>query len=148
MEKEKIEQLRAEKSLGKLLLATHRDFTRRVIEKISRYGHDGLTPSHASLLRYIPLTGARLTDLAEKTEMSKQSVSEVIDELVKKGYLKRVPEEKDLRAKKVCFTEHGEKLLTDGIKAVKEVRAEYAAIIGEEAMNNLESSLSKIINFL
>ena len=145
MDKKEIEQKRSEKSIGGLSLGVHRDFTRRLIEKLKKYGYDSFTPSQILLVRFIPLEGIRQGLLTEQAGISKQSVAELIEELVKKGCLKRVKDTKDLRAKKICFTETGKKLLVDGMEAVKEVRSEYIEIVGEEALLIVENVLRKIL---
>jgi len=133
------------KSLGWLFLAAHRDFTKRLLEKMKLRGHEGFNNSNVQILRYIPLEGIRLTDLAKTTEISKQSVSEVVDELVIKGYLKKESDTKDLRAKKISLTELGEKLLSDGREVIKEIQLEYTEIVGEDALKQIEDSINLII---
>ena len=44
---------------------------------------------------HLPAEGCRLTELAQKANMSKQAMSELVDELVGLGYLVRFPDPKD-----------------------------------------------------
>ena len=47
----------------------------------------------------------RLTELATLAGMTKQSVGEIVDDLVDLGYVERIPDPADSRAKLICLTE-------------------------------------------
>ena len=51
--------------------------------------------------------GSRLTELAERARMTKQSVGEVATDLEQRGYVERVPDPADGRAKIIRLTERG-----------------------------------------
>ena len=60
--------------------------------------------------------GSRLTDLAERAHMTKQSVGEVTTELERRGYLERVPDPGDGRAKIIRLTERGRDAQALGVR--------------------------------
>jgi DNA-binding MarR family transcriptional regulator len=65
-------------------------------------------PTHGCVFRYVRGPGLRLTDLAERANMTKQSVGEIVDDLAARGYVKRIPDPEDKRAKLICLTDRGE----------------------------------------
>src|SRR2546430_13380949 len=58
-----------------------------------------IRPTHGCVFRFVRADeGMRLTDLARFAGMTKQSVGEMVDDLVERGYVERVPDPEDGRA--------------------------------------------------
>jgi DNA-binding MarR family transcriptional regulator len=76
------------------------------------------------------LDGIRLTRLADKSRMTPQALGELVDDLVELGYLRRVPDPTDGRAKLIVFTGRGREALHWGLDAVAGVEAELAEVLG------------------
>src|SRR3954470_505974 len=70
-------------------------------------GYSELRPAHACVFGTIRPEGNRLTELAERADMTKQAVGEVVSELEGIGYVERVPDPSDGRAKIIKLTERG-----------------------------------------
>src|SRR5687768_10652898 len=70
-------------------------------------GHPEIRPGHGCVFRFVDTDGTRLTELAERAQMSKQAVGEVVSDLERMGYVERVPDPADGRAKIIRLTEHG-----------------------------------------
>ena len=62
-------------------------------------GYDEIRPAHGCVFRFIEPSGSRLTVLAEQSGFTKQAVGEVADDLEKLGYVERIPDPLDGRAK-------------------------------------------------
>jgi DNA-binding MarR family transcriptional regulator len=73
-------------------------------------GYDDLTAAHVGLWRYPGLDGLRPTELADRVEITKQSVNELLGHLEHRGYLQRVPDESDGRARVIRLTAKGRRL--------------------------------------
>ena len=86
----------------------------------------------------------RLVDIAEINGMSKQAIGQIANEIEELGYIQRIPDLHDGRAKNLVFTELGERLIQDSIAMVEEVEAEFAQMIGEEKIQQLESLLAEL----
>jgi DNA-binding MarR family transcriptional regulator len=71
----------------------------------------GLRPLHAMLL--VPLLGGgrHASDLAETLGVSRQAVAQVVSRLEQDGYLTRVTDPGDARAKLICLTPRGRSAL-------------------------------------
>src|SRR5215471_3209929 len=61
-------------------------------------GAPRLRRSHTALLPHIDLGGTRVSDLAHRLGVSKQAVSELIDDLEAAGVVERLPDPDDARA--------------------------------------------------
>ncbi|HYY55205.1 MAG TPA: MarR family transcriptional regulator [Candidatus Dormibacteraeota bacterium] len=88
--------------------------------------------------------GTRLTELAERAAMTKQSMGELVDDLVARGYLERTPDPRDARARIVRPTARGRRHLRDARKVVGEVEAELERRIGPGRARALREALREI----
>ena len=70
--------------------------------------------------------GSRLTELAERARMTKQSVGEVTTDLEQRGYVERVPDPADGRAKIIRLTDRGHEAQTLGFELIAEIEREWA----------------------
>lgn len=107
-----------------------------------------LRASHTSLLPHIDLEGTRISTLAERAQISKQAVSELVEELDEMGVVVRMPDPSDGRAKLVVFTKEGKKSLLDGLQILREIEADLGARIGKRKMILLRRILHEIIPLL
>jgi DNA-binding MarR family transcriptional regulator len=67
----------------------------------------GLRPSQLRVLGRTPPEGIRVTALAARTQMTAQALGPIVEVLVLAGYLERVPDPDDRRAKVLRLTETG-----------------------------------------
>jgi DNA-binding MarR family transcriptional regulator len=83
-------------------------------EELERSEFGDIRPTHGCVFRYVQGDGLRLTDIAERAKLTKQSVGEIVDDLVERGYAQRIPDPEDRRAKLICLTEKGERAQAHG----------------------------------
>lgn len=100
--------------------ALRTDLTRRAHEA----GFPELQPAHNSVFATLPPEGARAADMALRAGITRQSMGEVIRDLVRLGILEMVPDPSDGRAKIVRWTAYGTKVTDDG----------YARLVAVEKM--------------
>jgi DNA-binding MarR family transcriptional regulator len=103
-----------------------------------------IRPSHGCVFRYMKSPGLRLTEIAERGNMTKQSAGEVIDDLVARGYVERVPDPEDGRAKLVTLTGRGEEAQTYGFGLLADIEQQWAEQYGAERMADLRMTLESI----
>jgi DNA-binding MarR family transcriptional regulator len=107
------------------LLHRVRDVLQRCEEE--RYGQYGLTPEQYGVLVTIKYVGqsARITDIAHWSARSPNSVSMIVDRMVKIGLVKRVRDKHDRRVVFVSVAPKGEKALgpatTEGLEFIRTV---------------------------
>ena len=120
------------------------EFHRRLRDKLLPRGYGGLKMSFHTVMSNIVFSGIRLVDIAEINGMTKQSIGLIATEIEELGYIKRIPDPHDGRAKNLVFTERGEQLIEDSIEMVREVEAEFAELIGEDKIRQLEILLAEL----
>lgn len=139
----RVEHLRHE-HVGRLLTNGSRVFERIAMERLQELGFSDLRITHLALIRDLPAEGIRASDLAELAAMTKQAVGQLAMELEDAGYVARLPDPTDGRAKLLRYTERGLTLL-DTIPAVlKSTEAELKRRIGQREFESLKRSLTKL----
>ena len=93
---------------------------------------------------FIDPEGSRLTFLAERSGLTKQAVGESVDDLVGLGYVERVPDPTDGRAKLVRLTDKGAKAQMLGRSILAEVEQRWAEELGEERVEAMRETLEDI----
>jgi DNA-binding MarR family transcriptional regulator len=86
----------------------------------------------------------RLTVLAEMAGMTKQSVGEIVDDLEARGYVKRIPDPDDKRAKIICLTERGERAQATGLALFAKVEKQWAKRYGAERIAQVRELLEEV----
>ncbi len=116
-------------------------------ELSKRVGAAGLTdvrPSHGCVFGTIDPQGSRLTDLAQRANMTKQSVGEATSDLEQLGYVERVPDPNDGRAKIIRLTERGREAQAVGRLLIADIEREWAQRYGEERVADLRDVLEAV----
>lgn len=89
--------------------------------------------------------GLRATDLAAQARMTKQSMGYLVDALESNGYVERVPDADDGRAKVVRLTGHGWAAIRAIREAVRRVEADWAARVGADRVEQLRTILGDLV---
>jgi DNA-binding MarR family transcriptional regulator len=113
-------------------------------EELSATGYADIRPTHGCVFRFIRGEGMRLTDLADLAGITKQSVGEMVDDLVARGYVERVPDPADRRAKLIRLTERGEEAQRTGFDLFAKVEERWAERYGAESFAQLRALLEEI----
>jgi DNA-binding MarR family transcriptional regulator len=103
-----------------------------------------IRPTHGCVFRFVKGDGMRLTEIAELAGMTKQSVGEVVDDLVARGYVQRIPDPADRRAKLICLTELGERAQATGFGLFAEVEKQWIKRYGAERVAQMRELLEEI----
>jgi DNA-binding MarR family transcriptional regulator len=104
-----------------------------------------IRPTHGCVFRYMEGKGLRLTDIAERANMTKQSVGEIVDDLVARGYVKRIPDPDDRRAKLICLTARGERAQDHGRHLFIAMEKRLGERYGRERIAQLRALLEEIV---
>src|SRR2546430_651421 len=97
VDREQLLEMR-QQHIGRLLQQAFRGFNNRSIVKLRQRGHIGLTLAHTSLLSHLDVEGTRITVLAERAGITKQSMGQLAIDLEKRGYIERKTDPSDHRA--------------------------------------------------
>jgi DNA-binding MarR family transcriptional regulator len=133
-----------ELNTGLLLYIPYRWLENRVIEALAKAGYDDITTAQMKIVQRIGPDGTRLTELAEQAQVTKQTAGFLVDQLAKAGWVERVPDPADRRARLVRISARGREAMPIAAAAVAEVEAEWAAHLGEQRMAQLRQLLREL----
>ncbi|MBV9001023.1 MAG: MarR family transcriptional regulator [Solirubrobacterales bacterium] len=128
----------------RLLDAAFDGFAAELAARIAETEFSDIRPSHGCVFGTIDPDGSRLTELAERAHMTKQSVGEAATELELRGYLERVPDPNDGRAKIIRLTERGRQAQRLGRGMIDEIEQEWAERFGADRVAALRDALEAI----
>ena len=129
----------------RLLGVAFDQFKEALGEHMASAGHADIRLAHGCVFGNIdPENGSRLTDLAERANMTKQSVGEVTSDLEVLGYVERVADPSDGRAKIIRLTAHGREVYGIGRELIDELEREWAERYGEERIAALRDALEAV----
>ena len=131
-------------NVGLLLFLPYRAMEARVFAALATAGFDDITPAQARVFQRIAPGGSRLTDLAEQAGITKQSAGFLVDQLERTGYVERVPDPADRRARLVRVAERGARSVEASRRIVAQVEAEWTAHVGQRRMDQLRSVLTDL----
>ena len=131
-------------NVGLLLFLPYRAMENRVFQGLATAGFEDLTPAQARVFARIAPSGSRLTDLAAQAGITKQSAGFLVDQLERGGYVERVPDPADGRARLVRIAERGARSVDASRGIVDQVEAEWTAHLGERRMAQLRHILTDL----
>jgi DNA-binding MarR family transcriptional regulator len=133
--------------IGALLRAPSQAVVRYIHRAFADAGYDELRPAHMPILMYVdhPPGGTRITDLAERAQMTKQSMGQLVAEMERLGVVELVADPSDRRAKIVRYTERGWEMHETAIAIGKRLEADWSALIGVENFAELRRLLKLLI---
>ena len=131
-------------NLGLLCFYPHRALESRVFAAVAAAGFNDITPAQARLTARIGPHGTRLTELAEQALVTKQTAFHLVDQLERAGYVHRVPDPTDRRARLVQMAERGQQVVALAREVEAEVEAEWTAYLGPEATAQLRAALERL----
>ncbi|MFT4164547.1 MAG: MarR family transcriptional regulator [Microlunatus sp.] len=115
-----------------------------VIPHLVREGFDDLRPAHAAVFQYLDDTGTTVSTLAERANMTKQAMAELVLHLEQTGYVTRTPDPTDRRAKLVLPTDRGRGVIGAAQALVPKLEGRVAALLGEDRLRQLRADLAAI----
>ncbi len=132
-----------QRHLGHLLGDALRHFDGRVLQLMAAHPElplalsnlavrDQISAAHIHLTRHLPPEGARASTLAASADISKQAMSDVLDQCEAWGLIERRVDPLDARAKWVRYTATGQLWLKAFADAVRKAEHEFRAEVGED----------------
>ena len=132
-------------NLMRLLMEFSKDFQKRILLLLQERGHDQIRSSHSLLFANLGLGAVRVTELAQRAQVTQQAMGKMLKEVERMGYIERCIDQSDRRAKEIRLTAMGIELVKDCLEVINEVRGYYAQRVGEEELDQLESNLRSAV---
>ncbi len=131
--------------IGRLLREAFALFERRLHEGLHAAGVTEIRPTHHAVLRHLDVDGTRASELAERSGLTRQALTQIIDDLEALGYVARRPDPEDRRAKIVHYTQRGLRGYRAGRQTIARMEREFAALLGREAYAELRAGLERLV---
>ncbi|MFJ9149733.1 MarR family winged helix-turn-helix transcriptional regulator [Streptomyces sp. NPDC102270] len=130
-------------ALAAALLAAAGDLTQRINDGVVARGFEARPAWGFAFTRLAP-DGATVTELAGHLGVTKQAASQLVDEIVRKGYAERRPHPGDARARLVVLTERGWACTRAAEEAAAEAVRAWTDVLGEGEVRALRDRLGRI----
>jgi DNA-binding MarR family transcriptional regulator len=124
-----------------LMFILYRAAEDRIFAAVTEAGYRDVTRAQARLLAGIDAGGTRLVVLAERARISKQTALALVNALESAGYVERVPDPTDGRARLVQLTARGHSGLPHARAQEERIEAEWEAQLGPRRMRALRKTL-------
>jgi DNA-binding MarR family transcriptional regulator len=131
-------------NLGILLRDPYQEVVRRVSAGLADAGFDDIRPAHTVVFQHIEAGGSRLTDLAERAQITKQSMGYLVDYLEQRGYLERRPDPNDRRAALISLTDRGWEQVRAALRIIAAIEEEWTGKLGRLRMQQLRELLDDL----
>jgi DNA-binding MarR family transcriptional regulator len=135
---------RREHGLGVLAARLLFAFQDELYARLAVAGHGGLTRLHGAVIAHLDEHGTRATELARRSGRHKQVVGRIIDELQTLGYVERLPEPGDRRAKRIVPTERGRDVIRVSDEIIGDIERRLSAQLGKAAFAGFKQTLSVV----
>ena len=128
-----------------LLRTAYNAMSAAIYRDVAQAAGAGLRPAHGNALEMLALQdGLRLTDIAAQAGMAPQSMGELVDDLVARGYLRRQEDPADRRAKRIYLTDKGRQTADAGEVATRKAEQQIQAALGPRQYQQLRNNLAAI----
>jgi DNA-binding MarR family transcriptional regulator len=131
--------------LGSLLTAAGQRLSTELDAALQAAGFPDLRSAHAPVFMAIDPEGTRVTELAQRTKMTKQAVGELVRYLADHGYVTVAADPDDRRVRRVSLTDSGWRAIDTGERVIGDFDRWLAGAIGADVVAQLRHALDRII---
>ena len=134
----------APENLAILLREPFRAMSARLMQRLVERGHPEVRFAHGNVFQYLDDAGTRVSLLAERAQVSKQAMAQLVAHLETHGYVERVADPGDRRAKLVRATDRGRDVYTIARELMAEVDTHLTERLGEAKLRRLRALLAEL----
>lgn len=130
--------------LGLLCFYPARAMEARVMDGLREAGYDDITLAQSRVFARVAGDGIRLTELAAQARVTKQTATFLVDQLEKAGYVERIPDPRDGRARLVRLGKRATGVLQVAARIEADVEREWRAHLGADRARELRDALLRL----
>ena len=119
-----------------------------MVREAHRQGHPEVKYAHNAVFSTLNEPGARAIDMAARAGITRQSMGEIIREMVSLGILEMRPDPDDRRAKLVTYTKSGLEHARSGYQHIMDLEKRFADEFGDEEYEIVRSFLERLVPLL
>ena len=134
----------ARPNIGILLRGPYQEIVRRITDELAVAGFDDIRPAHTAVFQHIKAEGSRLSELALRAQITKQSMGYLVDYLEARGYVERKADPSDRRASLIFLTERGWGQIRAALAIIAGIEEEWARSLCTRDMEQLRKHLARL----
>ena len=134
----------AHATLGALLRRPYEDMSTWVYAQLAANGFEDVRPAFSAVLRNAPAQGARVSELAARAGMTKQSMGYLVEQMVACGLVELAPDPVDGRAKTVRLTERGRAAVDQAVALSARYEDYLGSLVGARKLAQLRAVLTEL----
>jgi DNA-binding MarR family transcriptional regulator len=100
-----------------------------------------LRPVHNHVLRHLDLDGTRASVIAQRSGLTRQAITQIVDELEAAGVVTREPDPEDGRAKRIVYTPAGRAAFGESRAHIAAIEQAWREQLGDDRWQDLRSAL-------
>ncbi|WP_059017525.1 MarR family transcriptional regulator [Mycobacterium sp. M26] len=127
-----------------LMFIAHRAAELQVMSALAAGGWDDLTLAQSRMLQRLNPNGIRITELAERAAVTKQTAGALVEQLEAAGYVTRVPDPTDARARLVMLTEKGHAVCHAAASEISSVERQWRKNLGAKRYQEMRATLMQL----
>jgi DNA-binding MarR family transcriptional regulator len=127
-----------------LAYRAYRAMAADMVDAAHRAGHIGIKQTHNAIFATLSAEGMRAVDMAARLGMTRQSMGEIIREMVALGILEMRPDPTDRRAKLVVYSEEGLRIAADGLAHIQDLDRRFTEEFGAEDYETARRVLRRV----
>lgn len=131
-------------NVGKLLAGPYFTLVGDLDRRLRDAGFGDVRPAHGTVFQVLDAEGSRVTELAARAGMTKQAMTELVVHLERGGYVERVPDPRDGRARLVRLTRRGWECIRAARAAIAEIEVAWAGRIGARRLERIRADLGAL----
>ena len=131
-------------NIGILIRRLGQEVVQHVSDGLAEQGFGDIRPAHTAVFQHIDADGSRLTDLAERAQITKQSMGYLVDYLEERGYVQRRPDTNDRRVTLIHLTERGWAEVRAALRLIAGLEQRWSRQLGKERMHELREALTEL----
>jgi DNA-binding MarR family transcriptional regulator len=134
----------SDRHVGQLLRDALARFEEELIGATPPFRGRELRPVHNHVLRHLDREGTRASVIAERSGLTRQGITQIVDELEEAGVVRREPDPADGRAKRIVYTAEGLKGFDASRKRIAAIEARWRRELGPERWEALRGALGEL----
>lgn len=135
-------------AVGQLLVRLLREFRDDLAAPRANAGYGDIREPHFQIFGNIRMGGIRLTELADRAQLSLAATSELVNDLADLGYLTRRPDPADGRAKLIDLTRRGLNLMADAGERVADIEHRWSRVVGAKDFAQMCLTMHRLLDEL
>jgi DNA-binding MarR family transcriptional regulator len=135
-------------AIGQLLTRLLREFRHDLAAPRAEAGFGDIRDPHMQIFGNVRVGGVRLTELADRAQLSLAAASELVNDLEEMGYLVRRPDPADGRAKLIDLTKRGRDAMAAAGSRVADIERRWSKLVGAKEFAQMCRTMQRLLDEL